>query len=142
MMRRFNIPDLVKQHRLVIIPLLGFLLFLSCDHTRNLKFQVTNSYSSKIFVNYKDLNTLYGNPYADIIVYVHPGETRTVLSYTSTSKYYYPYWQNLYKNIRINSIATAYGDTINFDPNVAHEWQFIDEDPDSYYILNIDSTSF
>jgi hypothetical protein len=114
-----------------------------CSEEKHLRFKIENRSSSKIIINYSDV-TQYGIPlFYNTTVYVHPGEERIMedLVTKSGETFYSIDWSYSY-DLYINSISNTMGDSVNFEPNVAHNWQFIQEDPNSYYILKIDSTSF
>jgi hypothetical protein len=126
------------------INILFFLLgsvISGCKEEGYLTFKIENQYSSKIIVNYVNI-TPYGiaSNY-NTTVYVHTGDSRVMQKFSTSAGSINYDWHYAY-SMYINYVVNAEGDTINFDPNVAHYWQYISDDSDSYYILTVDSTSF
>lgn len=115
-----------------------FVIITSCGFpTRhNASFIVSNSsVTNAIFVQYFFIET-----YDTAIVKINPTESSTIWELTNLigieSNWYHDY------AIHINSITNEVGDSINFNPNIANNWNLSVASPSYHYFIEIKDTSF
>ena len=121
-----------------IIFILGcIVVFVSCTPNEyHIKFNVHNSASNKIFVQYCPFQTTDTTN-----VQIIPGQTIVVWDALHVGGKSYD--TNWYYDFGINiiSICNIVGDPTIFDPNVASHWQISNSD-ETEYMLSIGNSSF
>lgn len=123
------------MRRIYILPAL-FVFIASCAPTKqDVTFQIVNSSSTNIFVEYvvtenNDTSAMQIIPTESLIIW------EVILAEHYTTNWYKDY------GISINYITNQAGDTININPNVASYWNYAVGSPHHYYSLSILNSSF
>lgn len=115
--------------------LLVFILLFSCTKKERVIFQIPNNSSASIFVEYFVIET---NDTTNVEILMNNAHiiSDVLLAEGKTTNWYSDY------PVHINLITNLAGDTINFDPNEAANWQFYAQSSVNYYNLSIGNSSF